>query len=185
MKNLIIQMTVLCITTTLIISITFGAIINDLSDYPFPFISNQLSDSIIIVGENAKIEDGICATNLVTSLGPGMTYEMIVLDTEVEDIKAQDVIIVGGPCVNVVAAEIMGWPLKCDQDFEPGKAKIKLFKGLEGQGDNVALLVAGYAAADTTIAGAVLSNYKDYDLKGNELEVAGTVLNDVVIEPVK
>ena len=75
----------------------------------------------------------------------------------------------------------MGYPAKCDQNFEPGKAKIKLFDN----GNNVALLVAGYAVDDTTIACRVLVNYADYNLTGNEIKVAGTVLDEFIIETVE
>jgi hypothetical protein len=49
--------------------------------------------------------------------------------------------------------------------------------------DNVAMLVAGYAAADTRNACAVVSNYQDYALAGSEMEV--TKVNNVltVTEP--
>lgn len=175
-----------CIAALVIFTASALAIKNfDLADYPAPFISEQLSNAIIIIGENAKIEDWVCAMGIATSLGPAMTSEMIVLDTEVDNIKAQNIIIVGGPCANIAAAEIMGYPKLCDQDFEPGKAKIKLFQGLEGQGENIALLVAGYAAADTTRACRLLANYDDYDLSGNEIEVAGTILNGIILETVE
>ena len=81
----------------------------------------------------------------------------------------------------MAAAKIMEWPLKCDQDFEPGKAKIKLFDN----GNNIALLVAGYAVDDTTIACRLLANYEDYDLNGNEIEVAGTILDGFIIKKVE
>jgi len=152
----------------------------DLSDYPKPFVKENVLTSVIIVGENAKIGDMMGAIDIATSLEPQFEPGVIKLDTEIDSIKGKNIIVVGGPCVNTVAAEIMGWPQKCDQDFEPGKAKIKLFKG-----ENVALLVAGYSVTDTTIACKILSNYKDYNFNGSEIETAGNVLNDMVIKKIE
>lgn len=89
------------------------------------------------------------------------------LDTEVADITAQNAIVVGGPCVNTAAADLMGNPEDCAEGFEEGKALVKLFES----GDNVALLVAGYTGEDTRQACQVLANYEDYDLSGMEVEV--------------
>ena len=170
------------ITAIMIFTVSALAIKNlDLTNYPKPFVSNDILNSIIIVGENAKTGDMIGAINIATSLGPPFESGVIVLDTEIDNIKEQNIIIVGGPCVNTVAAEIMDYPAKCDQDFEPGKAKIKLFD----TGSNVALLVAGYSVYDTTMACRILANYGDYGLAGSELEVAGSVLDDFIIKNVE
>jgi len=150
----------------------------DLTNYPKPFVSKDILNSIIIVGENAHVRDMMGAIDVATSIGLSIQP---MLDTEIENIKEQNIIIVGGPCVNTAAAEIMGWPQKCDKDFEPGKAKIKLFN----TGSNVALLVAGYAVDDTVMACRLLANYGDYYLSGSEIEVAGTILDGFIIETVE
>jgi len=152
-----------------------------LADYPKPFIENGVLNSIIIVGENAHAGDTIGALDMAISLSFLVESRVIMLDTEIDNIKEQNIIVVGGPCVNMAAAELLGWPLKCDNDFEPGKAKIKLFDN----GNNIALLVAGYSVYDTTMACRVLVNYADYNLAGNEIEVAGTILNNFIIETVE
>ena len=171
-----------CIAILIIFTASALAIKNiDLADYPNPFVKENALNSIIIVGENAKTGDMIGAIDIATSLGPLFESGIIVLDTEIDNIKEQNIIIVGGPCVNMAAAEIMGWPLKCDQGFDLGKAKIKLFDN----GNNIALLVAGYAVDDTTMACRLLAIYEDYDISGNEIEVAGTVLNEFIIEAVE
>ena len=153
----------------------------DLSDYPKPFVQNEVLNSIIIVGENAHTGDIIGALDIAVALGLPLESRIIMLDTEIDNIKDQNIIVVGGPCINMAAAELLGWPQKCDEDFEPGKAKIKLFD----HGDNTALLVAGYAVDDTTMACRLLAIYEDYDISGNEIEVAGTILDDFIIETVE
>ncbi len=79
--------------------------------------------------------------------------DVSILDT---DYTGGPAIVVGGPCVNTLAAELMGNPANCVEGFEPGYGLIKLFP------DRDALLVAGYAAEDTQAAVSVLENYENY-----------------------
>ncbi len=92
------------------------------------------------------------------------------LASEVADVKAQNAIVVGGPCANAAAATLLGNPADCAEGFTPGKAKIKLFEN----GDKVALLVAGYAADDTRAAGKALAAYKTNMFTGKEAEIERT-----------
>ena len=96
------------------------------------------------------------------------------LDSEVADAKAQNLVVVGGPCVNTVAAELLGNPADCTEGFTPGKARVKLFEHANG---NVAMLVAGYSGADTRLAGKVVAN-RASELSGKELVVEGTTYAD-------
>ncbi len=124
-----------------------------------------------------------------TTTGGGTTYKEVqpikpdvtVLDSEVSDYTAQNLIVVGGPCVNTVADLLMGSPSDCTEGFEPGKGMIKLFEQDNG---NVAILVAGYSADDTRRAAKVLANYKDYadKLKGTEVVVTGTDFTNLNVE---
>ena len=103
------------------------------------------------------------------------------LASEVHDITAQNMIVVGGPCANSVAAELMGTsPETCADGFTEGKAMIKLYE----QGSKVAMLVAGYSALDTRRASRVLANYDQYALSGTEVEVSGTTLTDISVSAV-
>jgi len=90
------------------------------------------------------------------------------LASEVGNINAVNSILVGGPCANAAAATVMGNPADCTAGFEPGVGRVVMYDVGSG---NVAMLVAGYAAADTRNAAAVVANYKDYALKGSEMEV--------------
>ena len=96
------------------------------------------------------------------------------LDSEVADVKAQNLVVVGGPCVNTAAAELLGNPADCTEGFTPGKARVKLFEHANG---NVAMLVAGYSGADTRLAGKVIAN-RASELSGKELVVEGTTYAD-------
>jgi hypothetical protein len=104
-----------------------------------------------------------------------------VLDEDAESLT-KNMVVVGGPCANMIAADLLGNPANCVADFEEGKAKLKYFdrKGM------VALLVAGYDAQDTLGAAYVLSDYKKYSgLKGNdEVEVVVTSLDQISVSSV-
>lgn len=101
---------------------------------------------------------------------------------EVTDITAQNAIVIGGPCANAAAAELMGNPANCLTGFTAGKAMVKLYEHTNG---NVAMLVAGYNAADTRRAARVVANYEDWQttskLKGMEVEVSGTSFTDISV----
>ena len=91
------------------------------------------------------------------------------LASEVSDVKAQDAILVGGPCANAAAADAMGNPADCAAGFEEGKGLIQLVEHSNGK---VAMIVAGYSADDTRNAATVVANYADYALSGAKMEVS-------------
>jgi len=100
------------------------------------------------------------------------------LASEVSDVMAQNTILVGGPCANTAAAAVLGNPVDCTEGFEPGVGRIELWEHSNG---NVAMLVAGFSAADTRNAAAVVANFGDYkgQLKGMKVKVtkgSGNVL---------
>ena len=102
----------------------------------------------------------------ITTSSTGTTYDqvnvigagMAVLDTEI-NAGDSNLIVVGGPCANSVAFDLMAPVGACGVDFEQGKGLIKLF---ETTGDTMAILVAGYDAADTLAATEVIVDYENY-----------------------
>ena len=112
-----------------------------------------------------------------TTLNP-IAVGLAVLDTDAPAIGSGKMIVVGGPCVNTKAAELMGNPTDCVAGFTPGKAVIKLFA------EKNALLVAGYGAQDTLGACYVLAAPSKYELSGNEVEVVVADLNTITVNKV-
>jgi len=111
-----------------------------------------------------------------------------VLPSEVPGgIAGKNVIVVGGPCVNTAAAQLLGNPADCTTGFTEGKAMLQLF---DNGGGKVALLVAGYNALDTRRAARVLGQYDTYKtagkLKGTNVEVSGVKADftDIVVSAV-
>src|SRR3989338_7378159 len=82
-----------------------------------------------------------------------------VADTEAASVSAKNLIVVGGSCVNSVAADLLGGAL-CGADFQTKTgvgAGSFLIQTFARTGDKVATLVAGYNAADTTNAAKYLT----------------------------
>lgn len=134
-------------------------------DYP----ESQTYPLVYIAAKGSTfIEAGATTTDAVTV--QRIEVGAAKLASEVADVKAQNTILVGGPCANAAAATVMGNPADCTAGFEPGVGKIELFEHANG---NVAMLVAGYSAVDTRNAAAVVANYKDYkaNLKGTKVTV--------------
>lgn len=123
------------------------------------------------------------ATTTTSSSGGELVAVTVVdatkLDSEVASVTAQNLLVVGGPCVNTVSAELLGNPADCTEGFTPGKSRVKLFEHANG---NVAMLVAGYSGADTRLAGKVLANTnKVTSAGGMEVEIEGTTYSDAVV----
>ncbi len=109
----------------------------------------------------------------VNPIGVGLA----VLDRDAQNLN-KNMIVVGGPCVNTVASQLMGNPSDCTQGFTPNNAMIRYFP----IGDNTALLVAGYGAQDTLGAANVLTNYAHYNLTGSDIAVNTTSINNPEIQ---
>ena len=159
---------------------TYGAFVqrstptSDPQEAYIEYPQNQRLPLVYVTGK------GVTFTTTATAAGEAVVVNRIEvgatkLASEVADIKAVNAIIVGGPVANAAAMEIMGSPADPYAiGIGPGEALIKLY---ENDG-NVAMLVAGYGAADTRAAAKVIANHADYaaDLKGTALKLtSGTM----------
>jgi hypothetical protein len=109
------------------------------------------------------------------------------LASEITDVKAQNIILVGGPCANKATADVMGVAYAtagCEAGFTDGTALIKLYDTGSG---NVALVVAGSSALDTRAATRVIANHEAYkaDLKGTAVAVTYTSLSNIQVSAPK
>ena len=137
---------------------------------------DENKDSLVIDHPDGDVKGNVFVAPIAGEAVTSSTGSVVVnkidvgstkFDSEVDSVSAQNVIAVGGPCVNTVSADLLGNPADCTAGFEVGKAMVKLF----ANGDNVALLVAGFTGEDTRAASKVMANYEDYDLSGMEVEV--------------
>jgi len=147
-------------------------------EYP---LSQRGAQVFVTAGDVTTITSGSSGTVETISL-EAIEIGAAVLASEISDVKAQNMIMVGGPCANEVARKVIGVDVdKCAEGFSPGKALIKLYDTGNG---NVAILVAGDQAMDTRAAARVLANADAYDLTGNEVEIAYTSLTDITVKTV-
>ncbi len=106
------------------------------------------------------------------------------VDTDVmSDLENWNVISVGGPAINQVTASLKGLQFPAygsASGINPGEAVIELVKN----GNNWALIAAGYEAENTRAAGLVLKNYKAHagELKGTSVVVKGVEANGITVE---
>ncbi len=135
-------------------------------DYP----QSQREALVYIVGKGATVSSSVSGSSSDAVTVQRISVGAAKLASEVSDVKAQNSILVGGPCANAASSTVMGNPVDCTAGFVPGEGKIQLFEQANG---NVAMLVAGYSAVDTRNAAAVVANYGDYagQLKGTKVTV--------------
>ncbi|MCB9362804.1 S-layer protein [Candidatus Woesearchaeota archaeon] len=119
---------------------------------------------------STSVLEGSAGGSITSTEVTPITVGTAKLASEVSNVAGQNMIVVGGPCANAVAAQLMGNPSPCTKGFEEGKAIIKLYEN----GNKVAMLVAGATALDTRRAARVLADYTSFPLSGMEVEVAGT-----------
>lgn len=135
------------------------------------------SDTVTISYPSEQVEALVYVTGTdvtsrtVGSLGGASRVNPISVGAAVLDRDAtydqDNMIVVGGPCANTMAAQLLGNPAVCGEGFTAGHAMIRLFD----TGQNTAILVAGYEAEETVAASRVLAEYSDYELTGNEVDV--------------
>jgi len=110
-------------------------------------------------------DDGTTTGTGIKELG-----SVTVSDSEASSVSDKNLIVVGGSCVNSVAASLLGGAL-CGADFESKTgvgAGSFLIQTFDRTGGKVATLVAGYNAGDTTNAAKYLTTQK------LDVEKAGT-----------
>jgi hypothetical protein len=105
------------------------------------------------VGSKVSVTGGSSVTTTVVNpIGVGIG----VLDTDVRLATAtKNLIVVGGPSINSIAAELLGNPVDPTTVFEPGTAVVNVYDLDNGK---VAMLVAGYEARETLAASRAVAN---------------------------
>lgn len=154
---------------------------NDLTiEYP---LSQRGADVFVTIGSTQTSRVGPTQGGAVV-VNP-ITVGSAKLSSEVSGQEfSQNIVAVGGPCINSVAAKWMGSdsPLcGAESGLEEGTAVIKLY---EHEGGKMGLLVAGWSAADTRRATKVLAEYADYadKLVGKEVVVqSGTAAGEIMV----
>ncbi|MFC1749316.1 hypothetical protein ACFL2V_10970 [Pseudomonadota bacterium] len=147
-------------------------------DFYYP--ENQVEYPVFFTPVGAELSTSGGGSTVESTVVNPINVGAAKLDTEVS-LAAQNVISIGGPCVNKISSEIMGSPAVCSEGFTEGQAIIKLVEN----GDKLALMVAGWSGDDTRRATTVLAKYDEYaaQLVGTEVVVTGTTLSDITVSP--
>jgi hypothetical protein len=115
--------------------------------------ASQMYFDVVFSAEGATVTGG--GTTSATQLG-----DVLVKDSEVSSVSSKNLVVVGGSCINSVAANLLGGGF-CSADFTAetgigsGQFLIQSFGDAYSTG-KIALLVAGYEAADTVNAATYL-----------------------------
>ncbi|MDD5193443.1 MAG: hypothetical protein PHF67_02550 [Candidatus Nanoarchaeia archaeon] len=139
----------------------FGAFIDDLRDTTgyrtetITYPASQMYADVLFTAEATTVTPG------TTGTASGGTIA-IVKDTEVSSVSDKNLVVIGGSCINAAAAKILGsdTPLCADAFTEKTTvgAGQYIIKTVESpyNAEKIAMLVAGYNAADTETAVAKL-----------------------------
>jgi hypothetical protein len=131
----------------------------DENDFEVEYFGEEVIAGVSVVG-GAEV---VTSDDTTSALG-----DVIVKDTEVEAVKTKNLIVVGGSCVNSVAATLLG-SAACGADFTAattigsGQFLIQSFANPYAS-SKIALLVAGYEKEDTANAATYLLNNDDLDI---------------------
>lgn len=132
---------------------------------------DQVMANIVVKGESATVSGG-STTYVPTKISP-----VYMKASEVVDPTMYNLIVVGGPCANSLAASV--FDMSCDGwSYAEGEAVVKLVDN----GEKVAMLVAGTTALDTQRAGKAIADSSSYAFSGSENMVKGATLQDITVE---
>ena len=138
-------------------------------------------DQVYVQAYGGSISSAI-DTGATSSGGSGKALgSVVVADTEASSVSGKNLVVVGGSCVNSVAADLLGVSSPtCSADFTAktgvgsGQYLIETFSRTGGK---VATLVAGYNAGDTTNAAKALTTQAIDTTAGKKY--TGTTSTDV------
>ncbi|MBU3912596.1 MAG: hypothetical protein KKE50_00740, partial [Nanoarchaeota archaeon] len=133
----------------------------------------QLYAQLYISASDATITPGTASGGTVANLG----YP-VYKDSEVSSVSTKNLIVVGGSCINTVAAKILGSDsAKCGADFTTlasvgaNQALVKVVTS-PYSATKVAMLIAGYEAADTTKAAKYVTTEKPATAKDTTVKLS-------------
>ena len=127
------------------------------SDWPYMFVKDGIFSAVYVVGAEAPSLDVVSATLISSSL---QRYENLTtevgtskLDSEIGDINKYDAIVIGSPCENKAAAQLLGNPSPCDKGLNGSTGYIQIFENF----GKVQLLITGLHEKDRKAAAVHLS----------------------------
>jgi hypothetical protein len=160
-------------------------------------VDSENGDSVVVEMPKAEVYGNVFVAPIVAEVqtaGGGVSAYTLSklnvgaakLDSEISDVSASNLIVVGGPCANKIAAQVLGnlnYPA-CGAASGIA-ANTAVIKEVAQSNGKVALVVAGWEAMDTRRATRVLANYDTYqasgEFAGSSVVVTGTSLADIKV----
>ncbi len=152
---------------------------NEAEDLTIEYPLSQRGARVFITGGQVNVQE-ISTGGVSEQLQP-IQLGAAKLASEIANITQFNAIVVGGPCANPLAAQLMGNPEPCWESIPENKAIVKLFTHANG---NVALLVAGRTAMNTRQAARAVATGQIKSVAAAEAEISGTSLTDVKVQAV-
>lgn len=155
-------------------------------------VDSQNQNSVVVEMPKAEVYGNVFVAPIVATLGAGSsssTYTLsklnvgaAKLDSEISSASADNLIVIGGPCANKVAAQVLGVTYPACGEASGIAQDTGMIKAVAQSSGKVALVVAGWEAIDTRRATRVLANYDQYALSGAMVTVTGTSLTDIQVK---
>jgi S-layer protein (TIGR01564 family) len=149
---------------------------DEAEDLTIEYPLSQRGARVFVTGglvSTSSVEGGV--SEKVQALPVGVSK----LASEVADITQYNAIVVGGPCANPIAAQLMGNPEPCWESIAKGVAKV-----YEHANGNVALLAAGRSGQDTRRVARALATGQIASVNSMEAEISGTTMTDISVKAV-
>lgn len=137
-------------------------------------IPNQQTEAkVYVIGQGTTMQGVVNNGGITVSEYSPIKVGTAVLDSEVSGF-GENMIVVGGPCANTIAATLLDLPATkpgCYENFpvQEGSGIIRMIE----KGDKISIVVAGYSAQDTRDAARIMASHKNYkDFNGTSLIVS-------------
>ena len=139
------------------------------------------AQAIVGVGKNPAPAGGSTGTTVTTEQVVPIETDVVKLDSEVSSPTGMDLVLVGGPCVNSLVAQLADegkFPYGCDDWPNTNFGRVQVIDDAFDAG-YTALVIAGTRAADTDLAAsAVQKDFQgatDAQLAESAIEITGSV----------
>lgn len=146
------------------------------AEYPQPFIVNSQADVAIVVGAGAPATDLVAATDLSASLAnecaPSCRSDIhVIKDTEIGSSNSKNLIVIGNPCDNNVAKQMLGLSslpsdltqcynyVNSQAGISQGQCLIKITASIYNS-NKISMLIFGYRAAETVQGASFVKDFK-------------------------
>ncbi len=155
-------------------------------EFTYEFPLSQRGPKISIGSEESEVdllEEATASKSITSDKLNKLPIGISKLASEIKNIKQYAAVVIGGPCANQWASELMNKPEPCHESIPEGEALIRFYEHVNG---NVALLVAGRDAIDTRRGARALQLNKIKEAGSvKSAKVTGLELDTIVVKAIQ